>query len=139
MPKPDKDDDMPGKGPDDAGAAPPDPMGEPPGDDLEPGGPPLPDTLDVSAGAPAGGGVGDPAADAARIHRLAGTMKALGNSRWGRAVSTWRECIEIYGWDKPWPGFLPEGEFERVVAPPWLLASEGEKNQEFADKMEAGL
>lgn len=52
-----------------AGDAPPDPDADL-GEDLEPGGPPLP-----PGDSPP---VGDPAGDAARIHRLAGTLKELG-------------------------------------------------------------
>lgn len=73
-PKPGED--KPGDSP--PGDAPPDPNAEAdaaldaeqPGEDLEPGGPPLP-PMDMGAG-------GDAAQDAARIHRLAGTMKELG-------------------------------------------------------------
>ncbi len=65
--------DAPAGGGEAGGGAGTDPsMADSPGEDLEPGGPPLP-PMDMG-----GSGAGDPAQDAARIHRLAGTMKELG-------------------------------------------------------------
>lgn len=70
--------------------------------------------------------------------RLAGSMKALGVSRWARAIDTWRHCMAEYGIEKPWPGYAPDG-FERIICPQYAMAAESEINLEFAAKLEAGI
>jgi hypothetical protein len=51
--------------------------------------------------------------------RASGQLRALGDSRWGRAVDTWKRCLET----DVWPGYLTTvGELE---PPPWAIIDEG--------------
>lgn len=55
------------------------------------------------------------------IARPAGTMRALGNLRWQRAVDAWAKCVR----DNDWPEYCT-GAVE-IEAPNWAIMREGEE------------
>jgi hypothetical protein len=55
------------------------------------------------------------------IARPAGTMRALGNLRWQRAVDAWAKCVI----DNDWPEYCT-GAVE-IEAPNWAIMREGEE------------
>jgi hypothetical protein len=69
--------------------------------------------------------------------RLGGSMKALGQSRWARAIDLWRHCMEAYGPETPWPSYTDQ--VERVLAPAWAVAAETEASEKFAALIEGGI
>ncbi|MDZ4342092.1 MAG: PD-(D/E)XK nuclease-like domain-containing protein [Candidatus Binatia bacterium] len=68
---------------------------------------------------------------AIRIVPVGATMRRLGEWRWGRAVEMWRDCLERYGPNKPWPAY--DDDRTPVEAPAWALAE-----QQIQDEIQAG-
>lgn len=65
--------------------------------------------------------------NAVRIMPLAGSMKTSGLSRWAKARRIWRQCLEKYGTEKPWPAYSDDGE--RAECPAWALNAQMEQEQ----------
>lgn len=59
------------------------------------------------------------APNAIRLMPLAGSMRTSGEIRWNKAREKWRECLEKYGQEKPWPAYSDDGE--PAECPPWAM------------------
>jgi hypothetical protein len=57
--------------------------------------------------------------NAVRIMPVGGTMRHSGAMRWGQALERWKECLERYGTETPWPGYADN--WEQAECPPWAL------------------
>lgn len=56
---------------------------------------------------------------ALRIMPVGGTMRTSGQWRWARACEEWKQYLNFYGKETPWPAYLDDGE--AAECPPWAL------------------
>lgn len=63
---------------------------------------------------------------AMRLMPLAGSMRTSGEYRWGKAVDLWRNLLDEYGTEHPWPAYYDDGE--PAECPAWALNAELARN-----------